>query len=104
TAVSDRDLLFPCAIHEAWPVRSPLYISDAEVTSKVALTRSPGAIVFVKVIEDSSESVSTVFQPFGAMMLRLRLLTGAPVVFVNETVVFRVDPGANVCSPGGVSI
>ena len=37
-------------------------------------------------------------------MLNRRPTAGAPVVFVNVTVVSCEDPGENVCSPGGVAI
>ena len=34
-------------------------------------------------------------------MLSVTPVTGAPVVFVNVTTVSWVEPGANVCRPGG---
>jgi hypothetical protein len=39
----------------------------------------------------------------GTLMLNLRPVTGAPVVFVNVTVTFWEDPGENVWSPGFVA-
>src|SRR5208283_4656991 len=40
----------------------------------------------------------------GAVMLNLTPTAGAPVVFVNVTVVSCADPGENVWSPGGVAV
>ena len=37
----------------------------------------------------------------GGVRLSLTLLTGAPVLLVNVTLVFCAEPGANVCRPGG---
>ena len=42
--------------------------------------------------------------PLGTEMLNLTPVAGAPVVFVNVTVVSCEDPGENVWSPGGVAV
>jgi hypothetical protein len=74
------------------------------MTKKVAFTLSPGEIVLVNIFEGSPEFKTSDFHPLGTAMLSLRLLTGDPEVFVKVTVVFCVDCGENVWSPGGVSV
>ena len=41
---------------------------------------------------------------FGTEMLNVTPTAGAPVVFVNLTMVSCEDPGENVWSPGGVAV
>src|ERR1035437_4666141 len=90
--------------HEALPTISPLKASEPEVTMKVALTFTSDAIGSANFFEVSLELKTTEFHPFGTEMLKMTSFTGAPVVFVNVTVVFCEDCGENVWSPGGVSV
>src|SRR5262245_53781832 len=82
---------------------SPLNAAGADVIVNVALTLAPGAtgslIVAVAVFRPDTTAV----QPFGITTLKSMPVTGAPVVFVNVTVVSCDDPGENVCRPGGVA-
>src|SRR3954471_11649651 len=82
------------AVQEALPTRSPLKAAGPEVTLNVALTVAPGATVSV-----TGAAVRVTVHCRGTVMLNFRTVTGAPVVFVNVTVVSCEDPGANVCSP-----
>src|SRR5450755_518876 len=86
------DCLPPCPgfVHEALPVRSPLKAAGPDVTRKVALTLAPGA--------------TEVHCLLGTEMLSFTPTAGDPVVFVNVTVDSCEDRGANVWSPGGVSV
>ena len=99
-------LLLPLVwfVHEALPTRSPLNAAGPEVTLKVALTLAPGAtgpaIVFdVSVVPEQRRSTAC-----GTEMLNCTPVAGAPVVFVNVTVVSCDDPGEKVWSPGGVAV
>jgi hypothetical protein len=67
---------------------SPLNVFGPEVTVKTVLTVAPGAICSVNLMEVSVEFKTTEFHPLGPVMLNVRSFTGAPVVFVNVTVVF----------------
>src|SRR5215469_13334107 len=91
-------------VHEALPIRSPLKGTGPEVTSKVALTLAPGAtesnVCDVSVVPGTKE----VHCLLGTEMLSSTPTTRDPVVFVNVTVEFCEDPGANVWSPGGVAV
>src|SRR3954468_20220653 len=81
--------------HAALPMMSPLNGAAPEVTLIVALALSPGA---------TGPAIVTgplVVQPAGAVTLSLTSRTGAPVVFVNVTIESCVEPGENVCRPGG---
>src|SRR6266487_4579325 len=90
--------------HEALPIRSPLKAPGPEVTLKVALTLAPGAtesnVCDVSVVPGTKE----VHCLLGTEMLNFTPAARDPVVFVNVTVVFCEDPGANVWSPGGVAV
>src|SRR5690348_19601 len=96
----------PCSgfVHEALPTRSPLKGTGPEVTLKVALTLAPGAtepnVCDVSVVPGMKE----VHCLLGTEMLSFTPTTRDPVVFVNVTVEFCEDPGANVWSPGGVVV
>src|SRR5580704_10688085 len=98
--VSDCVLPLAGLVHEALPIRSPLKAAGPEVTLKFALTLAPGAKVPGMVPALSVTAVHLA----GTEMLSLTLVTGAPVVFVNVTVVSCEDPGENVWSPGGVAV
>src|ERR1017187_9751784 len=99
SAVVASSFFAPLA-HDALPTRSPLKAAGAEVTLNVALTLAPGATGSANVVGPEAAAV----QPFGAEMLNLTPVAGAPVVFVNVTVLFCEDPGENVWSPGGVAV
>src|SRR3954453_2729537 len=88
----DADWPLPQA---AVPIRSPLNGAWPDVTLIVLLMLAPGATVSVTVTGPS------VVHPAGALMPSLTPETGAPVVFVNVTIVSCVEPGENVCRPGG---
>src|SRR5215469_2904870 len=93
------DCVLPFAfVHEALATRSPLNGAIPEATLNVALTLAPGATVAGR------DELPDAVQPFGTEIFSLTPVTGAPVVFVNVTVVSCEDPGENVCSPGGVAI
>ena len=84
----------------ALPTRSPLKAAGPEVTLNFALTLAPGATGSAMPVEPDARTV----HPLGAEMLSFTPVAGAPVVFVNVTVVSCEDPGENVCSPGGVAV
>src|SRR5215469_7120496 len=90
--------------HEALPTRSPLKGTGPEVRVKVALTLAPGAtesnVFDVSVVPGMTE----VHCLLGTVMLSFTPTARDPVVLVNVTVEFCEDPGANVCSPGGVAV
>src|ERR1035441_7991186 len=90
----------PPLVHAALATRSPLKAAGPEVTLKVALTLAPGATGSANVVGPEAAAA----HPFGAEMLNLTPAAGAPVVFVNVTVLFCEDPGENVCSPGGLAV
>ena len=103
--VSDCFLPFGGFVHETLPTRSPLKAAGPEVTLKVALTLAPGAtgsaiVADVLVVPGTME----VHCLLGTVMLNWTPTAGAPVVFVNVTVVSCEDPGENVWSPGGVAV
>src|SRR3954462_7175134 len=83
------------APHVAVPIRSPLKGAGPEVTLSVRLTLAPGATASATV------TGASVVHPAGAVMPSLTPETAAPVVFVKVTIVFWVEPGENVCRPGG---
>src|ERR1039457_4350523 len=92
-------------VHETAPTRSPLKAAGGEVTLKVALTLAPGAtgsanVFNVWVVAETKE----VHCPLGTEIPNWTPIAGAPVVFVNVTVVSCEDPGENVWSPGGVAV
>src|SRR5438105_4499262 len=84
------------SLHETSATRSPLNGVGPEVTLNVAVTLAPGATgpATVAGVE------ATVFQPLGPERPSFTLLTGAPVVFLNVTVVSCEEPGEKVCSSG----
>src|ERR1017187_4452705 len=84
---------FAPLVQEALPTRSPLKAAGPEVTLKVALTLAPGATGSANVVEPEATAV----HPFGVAMLSLTPAAGAPVVFVNVTMVSCEEPGENVC-------
>src|ERR1017187_2639599 len=91
-------------VHWALPTRSPLKAAGPEVTLKVALTLAPGAtgaaIITDVLVAPGTKEVHCL----GTEMLNWTPTAGAPVVFVNDTVVSCEDPGENVWSPGGVAV
>ena len=91
-------------LHEALPTRSPLNAAGPEVTLKVALTLAPGATGPLNVFDVPLPPETTEVHAPGTERLSVTPATGAPVVFVNVTVVSCDDPGENVCSPGGVAV
>src|SRR5271165_5552370 len=97
-AVSDR--FTPFAVQEALAAKSPLKAAGPEVTLKVALTVPPGATGPAAV----AAVVAAAVHCLGTEMLNWTPVTGAPVVFVNVTVVSCEDPGENVWSPGGAAV
>src|SRR4051812_24517295 len=80
--------------HETSATRSPLNGVGPEVTLKVATTVAPGATGPTTVAGVEAEAVAV--QPRGPERLSLTLLTAAPVVFLNVTVVSCEEPGENV--------
>src|SRR5262249_11438331 len=91
-------------VHETLPIRSPLKAAGSEVILKVLLTVAP-AVIGSAVNSDVSVNDGTrAVQPLGKTMLNLTLVTGAPVVLVNVSVVSCDPPGVNVWSPGGVAV
>src|ERR1044071_5916938 len=81
--------------HVAVPIRSPLNGAGPEVTLIVRLTLAPGAMASATV------TGPLVVHPAGVVTPSVTPGTGAPVVFVNVTTVSWVEPGVNVCRPGG---
>jgi len=71
---------------------------------KVALTRSPGVTGFGIVVDVFVEPLTTALHDLGTTSDRVTPVTGAPVVFVNVSVVCCDEPGEKVCSPGGVAV
>src|SRR5262245_40336765 len=85
------DCVLPFAfVHDAFPTRSPLNPAAPDVILKVALTLAPDAT--------GSAIVGDMFvvHCFGAAMLNLTPVAGAPVVFVKVNVTSCDDPGENV--------
>ena len=100
TAVSTCFLPLAGFVHDALPTRSPLKASGPEVTLKVALTLAPGATCSAKVLDVSVVPETTEVHCLpGTAMLNETPAAGAPVVFVNVTVMSREDSGVNVCAP-----
>src|SRR5262245_59795624 len=85
-------------VHRALPARSPLNAAGPDVTLNVALTVEPGATGSV-----IAADVFTDVHPLGAVTLNSTPVTGAPVVFVNVTVVSCDEAGEKVCNPVGIS-
>src|ERR1700688_1317174 len=102
--VSDCALPVVWFVHWALPTRSPLKAAGPEVTLKVALTRAPGATGSAIVSDVLVAPGTTEVHCLGTEMLNRTPTAGAPVVFVNVTVVSCEDPGENVWSPGGVAV
>src|SRR5512136_1107553 len=96
--VSDCGLPVAGFVHEALPTRSPLKAAGPEVTLKVALTLEPGATVSGISADVLVAPGTTEVHCLGAVMLNLTPVTGAPVVFVNVTVVSCEVFGENVWS------
>src|SRR5262245_62118330 len=74
-------------VHWAWPTRSPLNAAGPEVILNVALTLAPGAtgseiVADVLVVPETKD-----VHRAGVAMLNWTPTAGAPVVFVNVTVV-----------------
>src|ERR1035438_9355134 len=91
-------------VHWALPTRSPLKAAGPEVTLKVALTLAPGATGSAIVTDVLVAPETKEVHCLGTEMLNWTPTAGAPVVFVNVTVVSCEDPGENVWSPGGVAV
>src|SRR5262249_16616323 len=104
-AVSDCFVPVAWFVHEALATRSPLKAAGPEVTLKVALTLAPGATASEKVFDVPLPPAAVEFHCLpGNEMLNLTPVAGAPVIFVNVTVVSCEEPGEKVCSPGGVAV
>ena len=86
----------PLTVHEAFASRSPLKGVGPEVTVKVALTLSPGAIG----AGNEAGPEATAIHPAGTERLRRSPATGAPVVFRKVTVESCEEAGANVGQEG----
>ena len=82
---------FAGCFHDALPTRSPLNVVGPEVTLKVALTLAPGATGSLNVFEVPLPPETTEVQPAGTERLSVTPAAGAPVVFVNATVVSCED-------------
>src|ERR1700723_1369960 len=75
-------------VHEALATRSPLKAAGPEVTLKVAVTLAPGATGSAIVTEVlAPPGTKEVHCLLGTEMLNLTPTAGAPVVFVNVTLV-----------------
>src|SRR5215208_1257541 len=74
-------------VHRAVPTRSPLKGAGPDVTLNVALTLAPGATGSAKLSTVLTVSGITDVHCLGRAILNWRLVAGAPVVFVNVTVV-----------------
>src|SRR6476646_3451795 len=101
--VSDRLPPVEGFVHEALPIRSPLRAAAPEVTRNVALTLAPGATES-NVCDVSVVPGTNAVHCRGTVMLDLAPTARDPVVFVNVTVASWLEPGANVCSPGGAVV
>src|ERR1039458_7095702 len=102
--VSESFPPFVWFVHWALPTRSPLKAAGLEVTLKVALTLAPGAtgsanVADVLVVPETKE-----VHCLGTEMLNWTPTAGAPVVFVNVTVVSCEDPGENVWRDRGGAV
>src|SRR3954447_21429718 len=93
----EADCVAPWLVHEAMPTMSPLKLTVPEVTRNVALTLSPGATGPGIV----SAPWATELHCAGRERPSLTFVAGAPLVLVNVTTVSWLEPGANVCRPGG---
>ncbi len=92
-------------VQAALAIRSPLNAAGPAVTRKVALTLWPGLTGSGKLIEVSVLPATTlVHRLSGTVMLSLTPTAGDPVVLVNVTVLFWLEPGLKVCSPGGALV
>src|SRR5262245_11619209 len=101
--VADCVLPFVAFVHETLPTRSPLKAASPEVTLKVALTLAPGAPGQAIATDVLAVPGTTEVHCFGTEILNLIPVAGAPVVFVNVSVLSCDDLGENVWSPGGVA-
>jgi hypothetical protein len=81
-----------------------LKATSPEATLKVALTLAPGATGPAIVTDVLVVPGTTEVHCLGAEILNLIPVAGAPVVFVNVSVLSCDDPGENVWSPGGVAV
>src|SRR5262245_30242363 len=90
----------PPFVHLAVPTRSPLNTAVPDVILNGTTTRAPGAIGPAIVAAALVESATTDVHPFGVVILTSTPVTGAPVMFLNQTVASRDDPGENVCNIG----
>src|SRR5436309_10820020 len=90
--VSDCFLPLAWFVHWALPTRSPLKAAGPEVTLKVALTVAPGATGSAIVMDVLAPPGTTEVHCLGAEMLNWTPTAGAPVVFVNVTVVSCEEP------------
>src|SRR3979490_3429137 len=86
-------------VHRALPTRSPLNGRGPEVILKVALTLAPGATGSATVTDVLAVPGTTDVHCLGTTMLNWTPVAGAPVIFVNVTVVSCEDTGEKVWSP-----
>src|SRR5258708_31469551 len=95
---------FARSVHAALATRSPLNAAGPEVTLNVALTLAPGAtesnVFDLSVVPGMTE----VHCLPGTEMFSFTLTAVEFVVLVNVTVDSWLEPGANVCSPGGAAV
>src|SRR5450755_1021651 len=95
---------FAGSVHAALPIRSPSNAAGPEVTVNVALTLAPGATE-ANVFDPSLVPGTTEVHCLpGTEMLSFTPTAVDPVVLVNVTVDSWLEPGANVCSPGGAVV
>src|SRR5579883_3235589 len=83
---------------------SPLNAPGPDVTLNVAFTLAPGATGPAIVADGLPVPGTTAAHCFGTEILSCTPTAGAPVVFVNVTVVSCDEPGENVCSPVGFAV
>src|SRR5579875_1603666 len=103
-AVSRCRSRFAGFVHVASPARSPPNAAGPEVTLNVALTLAPGATE-ANVFDRSLVPATTDAHCLEGTEMLSRTPTAVElVVFVNVTVESWLEPGANVCSPGGAAV
>src|SRR5690348_14454588 len=90
--------------HETLPTRSPLKAEGPEVTLKVALTVEPAATGSANFFEISVVPETKEVHCFGTEMLNVTPVAGSPLMFVKVAEISCDDPGANVCSLGGLAV
>ena len=77
---------FILLFHSAFPVRKPAPVFTEAVILKVAFTLAPGATGALNIFVVSAVPETMEVHPLGTEMLNLTPVTGAPMVFVNVSV------------------